>query len=94
MSRPETTARTATRRAPRGGPFLAAALACVLLGGCGRTAEGDPCQVAPDGGAQQNPCAAGLTCQTPAGCAISYCCPTPAMRSSNANCNGTACAGS
>lgn len=72
---------------------VATALASLLLGACGRSPEGETCQKTADGSAQ-NPCAAGLTCQTPPGCVSSYCCPTPTTMSTNANCNGTACQGS
>ncbi|HLK91023.1 MAG TPA: hypothetical protein VKZ18_14080 [Polyangia bacterium] len=73
--------------------LVATGLAALLLGGCGRGPEGAVCEQAADGGGQ-NECASGLTCQAPAGCSVSYCCPTPASRSSNANCNGSACGGS
>ena len=87
-----TRAATTRRTSWRGSRLAAAALATLLLG-CGRSPEGETCQKAADASAQ-NPCAAGLTCQTPPGCVGSYCCPTPTTMSTNANCNGTACVGS
>ncbi len=72
--------------------LVTAGLAALLLAGCGRGPEGSVCEQTGDGGAA-NECASGLTCQMPSGCSVSYCCPTPASRSSNGNCNGSACGG-
>jgi hypothetical protein len=55
--------------------------------GCEGGAEGDRCNPA----LSHNDCNGGLTCQQPATCAESYCCPTPASASSNPFCNGSSC---
>jgi hypothetical protein len=59
----------------------------VLGHGCDGSREGDRCN--PD--LSHNDCHAGLTCQQPATCVESYCCPDPAKSSANPFCNGLAC---
>ena len=82
----------AHRRSRLGGiaTFLVAAVVACAMAGCNQGGDGQMCHLAGDAGTQSS-CSAGLTCQTPRGCVDSYCCPTPASMSTNANCNGTAC---
>jgi hypothetical protein len=75
----------------RAARFLLAAGVAWVLGGCNQGGEGQMCHSLGDAG-DQSQCNQGLSCQTPRGCTASYCCPTPASLSTNANCNGTSCA--
>ena len=79
------------RRLGRFATFLVAAVGACALCGCNQGGVGQICRQAGDAGTE-SPCNEGLTCQTPRGCVDSYCCPTPASMSANANCNGTTCA--
>ncbi len=67
---------------------LALALAAIA-NGCVGGSEGDRCNPALShdecGGTR-------LTCQQPATCVESFCCPNPASASTNPYCNGTLCA--
>jgi hypothetical protein len=62
--------------------LLAAAVAACGIAGCNQGAVGQICHQAGDAG-NESSCNEGLTCQPPRG---------PASMSTNANCNGTACA--
>ncbi len=71
-----------------------ALLVSIFAVGCSQGGkEGSPCTAPSDGGSEEQ-CTMGLTCQRPSRCTSYYCCPTPTSLSSNASCNGSACAGS
>jgi hypothetical protein len=67
---------------------LAVLAVAAISNGCVGGAEGDRCNPALShdecGGAR-------LTCQQPATCVESFCCPNPASSSTNPYCNGTLC---
>jgi hypothetical protein len=79
-----------------GAALLACAAMTPFAGGCDGGREGDRCVLALNaatgsGYRSSEECGAGLTCQTPATCVESYCCPADPTKSSNPYCNGTGC---
>ncbi len=69
--------------------FFCISAALLALGnGCDGGSEGDRCNPL----LSHDECGgAPLSCQQPATCVESYCCPNPASASTNPYCNGTLC---
>ena len=67
----------------------------VMMGSaCNQGSEGDRCNPAlidPTTSSNHDECGSGLSCQQPATCAESYCCPQDPSTSTDPRCNGSAC---
>ena len=73
--------------AKSGGALLLFAMLALTGLGCDGGREGDRCNPL----LSHSDCNDGLSCQQPATCAESYCCPASSSSSSNPFCNGQGC---